>query len=77
VLFFIPWFDSFTKSLNGSYLPIYIELSLLLLDDRRSGGIRLPYVLAFVLFALMQFSMNFARGWAFWHMALNSFAGYR
>ncbi len=71
LLFFIPWFDSFSKALNGSYVAIYLALLLLLADDRRTGGIRKPYVIAFVLFIMMQFSMNFAAGWAWWHEALN------
>ena len=77
LLFFIPWFDSFTKALNGSYVPIYLTLLLLLADDRRTGGIRRPYVIAFILFIVMQLSMNFAGGWLWWQHALNAFAGYR
>ena len=72
----IPWFDSFTKALNGSYVPIYRTLLLLLADDQRTGGIRKPYVIAFILFILMQLCMDFAGGWGWWHSALNAFAGY-
>jgi hypothetical protein len=57
-------------------VAIYIVLILLLFDDRRSGGLRLPYVLAFGLFILMQFTMNFAANWQWWHEALDAYAGY-
>jgi hypothetical protein len=77
LLFFIPWFDSFSKTLNGSYVLIYMALLLLLADDRRTGGIRKPYVIAFILFVLTQISMNFAGGWGWWHHVLNTFSGYR
>ena len=75
LLFFIPWFDSFTKTLNFSYVPIYIVLLLLLRNDHHTGGIRPPYLLAFVLFVFMQVSMNFAGSWHWWIGALNHLAG--
>ena len=75
VLFFIPWFDSFSKTVNGSFVTIYVVLLILLWDDKRSGKIRKPYIVAFILFALLQTAMNFAPGWAWWHGAMDWYAG--
>ncbi len=72
LLFFIPWFDNFTKTLNGSFVAVELVLLLLLLDDKRTGPIRKPYQLALLLFILLHLTMNFAGGWAWWRTVLNN-----
>jgi hypothetical protein len=73
-LFFIPWFNSFSKTVNGSFVAIYIVLLILVWDDKRTGNIRAPYLVAIALFALLQAGMNYAGGWAWWHQAMDWYA---
>jgi hypothetical protein len=73
LLFFIPWFDSFSKTLNGSFIIVELVLLLLLADDKHSGKIRSPYIVALILFALLHLTMNYAGNWAWWHNMLNSY----
>lgn len=73
-LFLIPWIDNFNKSLNMSYVLIELVLLLLLFDDMRSGKIRSPYIIATGLFITQHVLMNFAKGWALWLSAMDSFS---
>jgi hypothetical protein len=73
-LFFIPWFDSFAKTLNGSFIITEIILLVLLADDYRLGKIRAPYVVALLLFIPLHITMNLAGGWAWWQLALDHFS---
>jgi hypothetical protein len=74
LLFIIPSINSFSKSLNTSYLLIELVLLLLLLDDKRSGKIRSPYVIAIALFFTQHGMMNFAKEWEWWRIAMDSFS---
>ncbi len=74
MLFLIPSIDNFDKSLNISYIIIEIVLLLLLLDDKRSGKVRSPYILALVLFLAQHLLMNFAAQWEWWRHLMDSFA---
>jgi len=73
-LFIIPTIDSFDKSLNISYIIIEITLILLLIDDKRLGKIRLPYLLASALFIIQHILMNFAINWVWWRNLMDAFA---
>lgn len=75
MLFLIPFIDNFDKSLNISYFIIEVVLLLLLLDDKRTGKIRLPYKLALALFAVQHLLMNFAAQWEWWRNLMDAFAG--
>ncbi len=75
LLFHVPWIDSFSKSLHTSYFLIHIVLLLLILDDKRKGNIRLPYVLALGLMAIQQVLMHFAAGWEWWRYLMDLFSG--
>jgi len=77
LLFRFPSIDNFNKSLNISYIIIEIVLVLLLLDDTRSGKIKLPYVLALILFILQHLLMNFVSEWEWWTKIMDAFAGSR
>lgn len=76
LLFLLPWFDSFNKTLNGSYTLIYLVLLCLLSDDARTGKVHLPYLVALLLFCLVHISMNFAADWGWWRSIMNGFSGY-
>jgi len=74
LLFRFPGIDNFNKSLNISYIIIEIVLVLLLLDDKRAGKIRQPYVIAIILFIIQHFLMNFVSHWEFWIKIMDAFA---
>lgn len=74
LLFRLPGIDNFNKSLNISYIIIEIVLILLLLDDKRSGKIRLPYLLAIILFVVQHLLMNFVAEWEWWIKLMETFA---
>lgn len=74
LLFRFPGIDNFNKSLNISYIIIEIVLILLLLDDKRSGKIRLPYLLAIILFIVQHLLMNFVAEWEWWTKIMEAFA---
>jgi len=74
LLFRFPGIDNFNKSLNISYIIIEIVLILLLLDDKRSGKIPLPYVLAIILFVVQHLLMNFVAEWEWWIKIMETFA---
>lgn len=74
LLFVIPWIDTFSKSLHVSYLMVEIVLILLILDDKRKGKIRLPYVLALGLMIVQHVTMHFAADWEWWQILMNLYA---
>ncbi|GAB3796309.1 hypothetical protein GCM10028819_13670 [Spirosoma humi] len=74
LLFFIPWFDSFAKTLNGSFVAIEVVLLFLLVDDRRIGRLQPAYPLALGLFLLLHLTMNLAGQWLWWHTLMDHFA---
>jgi hypothetical protein len=74
MLFIVPAIDNFTKSLNISYLIMELVIVILLWDDKRSGKIRPPYVLALIVFLTDHLFMNFASQWHWWRSWMDSFA---
>ncbi|MBS1601779.1 MAG: hypothetical protein JST42_03860 [Bacteroidetes bacterium] len=64
--FFVPWIRSFARALNVSFIIIELVLLLLMLDDRRYGGVKRPYVVAFFVFAAVHLSGDFAGQWSWW-----------
>lgn len=74
MLFYIPWFDSFEKSLNASYAIIIIITGILLLDDKRKGTIYPPYKIAIILFLIQLISLNFVGQWPWWADLMLKFA---
>lgn len=63
---FLPFIDSFNKSLNLSYGVVEVILFLLIWNDKRRGGIEKPYFIALILFLLQHLLMNFASDWPWW-----------
>lgn len=74
MLFLIPWFDNFDKTLNASYSIILLITGLLILDDKRKGQIFQPYPIAFALFLLQLVSMNFIGQWQWWSELMVKYA---
>lgn len=74
LLFRIPGIDNFSKSLNISYFIIELVLILLLLDDKRSGKVRFPYLLALVLFTIQHLLMNIISEIPQWTELMDAFA---
>jgi hypothetical protein len=66
MLFLIPWFDSFDKTLNSSYAIVIIITGILIIDDKRKGVIYPPYKIAMVLFLIQLISLNFVGQWQWW-----------
>lgn len=73
LLFNVPWIDTFSKSLHISYLLVEIVLVLLILDDRRRGKIRLPYLLALGLMVIQHITMHYAANWEWWRELMDLF----
>lgn len=73
LLFNVPWVDTFSKSLHVSYLMVEIVLVLLILDDRRRGKIRLPYLLALGLMVIQHITMHYAASWEWWRGLMDLF----
>jgi hypothetical protein len=76
VLFLIPWFDSFNKTLNGSYFAVELVFLLLIIDDKRSGNIRKPYLVALLIFTALHISMNFAGNWHWWQQTMDKYGAF-
>jgi len=66
MLFLIPWFDSFDKTLNASYSIIVLVLGILLFDDHKKGKIYPTYVLGIIGVAFMLISHNWVGDWQWW-----------
>lgn len=73
LLFHIPWVDTFSKSLHVSYILVEIVIILLVLDDRKKGKIRLPYILALGLMVIQHVMMHFAANWEWWRGLMDLF----
>ncbi|TVR54893.1 MAG: hypothetical protein EA421_07645 [Gemmatimonadales bacterium] len=70
-----PGVETFQASLHLSYLLMHGVLVLLLLHDHRSGGVRLPYVLALGLMVAQHVLMTQAAGWEWWRAWMDGYAG--
>lgn len=75
LLFFVPWFNNFNKTLNGSFAIVELVLLVLILDDKRSGKFRKPYFVALIIFGALHVTMNFAGKWAWWIGLMDWYAG--
>jgi hypothetical protein len=74
-LLFIPGLNSFGKVVNVGLLLTEITLLILIADDNHKGKIRLPYVLALVLFAIQHIGFNYIYDFASWLNFMNWYAG--
>lgn len=74
LLFFIPGLDTFTKTLNVSFICVEVVLLILIWDDKRSGSFRKPYFYALIIFGLLHILMNFAGGWQGWRNLMDSYS---
>jgi hypothetical protein len=74
MLFIIPWFDSFNKTLNTSYAIIIIITGILLLDDKKKGSIYPPYKIGMCLFLIQLISLNFIGQWQWWAELMAKYA---
>jgi hypothetical protein len=63
--------DNLVISLDVSYFVIEAVIILLILDDRRSGKIRLPYVLALGLMVTQHIIMHFIADWSWWQWLMD------
>lgn len=73
-LFLIPAVTSFDISLNITYLLVELTTLLLLLDDKRKGGIRPPYVIAMCCFLLQHIGVQFMASVPFWQKLMDAYA---
>ena len=76
LLLLTPWFTDFPSGLNMSFIIVEIVLLLLILDDKRSGKIHLPYILGMFLFGLLHLSMNFAAQWNWWKEIMDQYGAF-
>lgn len=74
LLFNVPWIDSFSKSLHVSYILVEVVIILLIMDDKRSGKLRLPYLLALGLMVIQHITMHFAASWEWWRGLMDLYA---
>lgn len=73
-LFMAPGVDSFSKSLNASYVIIELVLIALIVDDKRSGKFHAPYVAAVIFFVVQHILMTFAGSWEWWIAWMDAYA---
>jgi len=73
-LFFIPWFNSFDKTLNASYFIVELILLYLLLVKRHSTQQQRPYAIALFIFIAVNIAFNYAGDWAWWHKLIDAYA---
>jgi hypothetical protein len=76
LLFLTPWFHDFPSSLNMSFVIVEAVILLLLLDDKRTGKIYLPYVLGLFLFGILHLSMNFVDQWNWWREIMDKYGAF-
>jgi hypothetical protein len=74
MLFRIPWFDSFDKTLNASYIIIILIIGLLIVDDKRKGKFYPPYPIAMALFSIFLFSIHLIGQWQWWADLMSKYA---
>lgn len=74
LLFWVPGVDSFSISLNLSYIIVEVILLLLILDDKRRGKIRLPYPLMLSLLGIQHLIMNSVAEWGWWQELMKNYA---
>lgn len=67
--------DNLVISLDVSYFVIEAVIILLILDDRRRGTIRLPYILALGLMVIQHLLMHFIADWSWWQWLMDLYGG--
>jgi hypothetical protein len=73
-LLFIPGINSFDQVVNISLVLTDVVLLFLIWDDKRSGQFRLPYILAFVLFAVQLVGYNTVGHMDWWVHLMDGYA---
>jgi hypothetical protein len=53
---------------------VEVALIILIIDDKRSGRIRMAYPLALGLFAFQHILVNYITGWQCWHNWMDWYA---
>lgn len=71
---YVPGIPSFEASVYLTYLICVVIAVALVLDDRRKGGIRLPYVALAVSLLVQIGGFAGAPGWAWWQAATHALA---
>ncbi len=66
LLFLIPWFNNFDKSLNVAYGIIVVILGILLYDDHKKGKIYPTYLIGIVGAIIMLVGQNLVNSWQWW-----------
>jgi hypothetical protein len=75
LLFLIPWFNNFDKSLNVAYGIIVVILGMLLYDDHKKGKIYPTYLIGLVLAIIMLVGQNLVGDWQWWVNWMAAYAG--
>jgi hypothetical protein len=73
--FIIPSMQSFQTNVNVAEALINVVLILLMIEDKRRGRIRVPYLAALLLFTATAVASNYAKNWEWWHSFSGWFAG--
>lgn len=71
----VPGITTFSQTLHISFALVEITILLLILDDKRKGKIRLPYVLALFLMVVQHLTMHVAAEWEWWRWLMDLYAG--
>lgn len=67
--------DSFQVALTWSHVIPELILILLILDDKRKGKVRRPYIICLGLIVIQHGLMYFSGNWEWWRFFMNQFAG--
>jgi hypothetical protein len=66
-LFLIPGMSSFQLNVNTAEGLVILVLLVLMMEDRKSGKVRLPYPLSTALFSATAVASNYTKSWPWWH----------
>jgi len=58
--------NNWDQAITGTYVLFEMVLVLLILDDYRSGKVRAPYVICFVIFMVQHVAIYYAGEWEWW-----------
>lgn len=71
----IPVITEFTTTLDVTFIILELTSVILIIDDKRSGKIYPPYVIALVFFIFQHIGLHFVAGWTLWQKLMSAFAG--
>jgi hypothetical protein len=71
---YVPGISSFEASVYLTYLICLVIAVALILDDRRKGGVRLPYLALAISLAVQVAGFAWAASWAWWNAAAHALA---